>query len=147
MSKKQCSLMIVLALVAGLVGGVVSGQFLLGQPAFAEKMGKITKFKGMVQARGFNVVDEGGNIRAVLTVSTDDYPMVALTNKKNQVIASLMVSENGKPRLTLSDETGAFRAILGTTDLKQPTTGVIEKRPVSSLVLINEEGNVIWQVP
>ena len=37
MNKKECILMLVLALVAGLVGGVMSSQLLTAQPAFAKR--------------------------------------------------------------------------------------------------------------
>ncbi len=36
MNKKQCSLTVVLALFAGLVGGLVSSQLFVGRPVFAE---------------------------------------------------------------------------------------------------------------
>jgi hypothetical protein len=54
MSKKQNTLILVLALIAGLVGGVVSSWFLMGQPVFAERIPRVIK------AHAFQVVDEKG---------------------------------------------------------------------------------------
>ena len=51
MRKKEYSLMLVLALVSGLVGGVVSIQFLRGQSAFAEKKTEPPK---VIEAQGFD---------------------------------------------------------------------------------------------
>jgi len=39
------------------------------------------------------------------------------------------------------------RAVLGTTQLKHPDTGSTEIRAPSSLVLFDEEGNVVWSAP
>ena len=69
MTKKQYSLMLILALVAGLVGGVVSSQFLVGQPAFAEKKSKPQK---VIEAQEFRLVNKNGKLRAFLKML--DYP-------------------------------------------------------------------------
>ena len=52
-----------------------------------------------------------------------------------------------KPSLELYDSTGALRAVLGSTELKNARTGSTEIRAPSSLVLFNEEGNVVWSAP
>lgn len=59
---------------------------------------------------------------------------------------SLALSDNG-PMLRLVDEDGTLRAALGTTELKHSNTGSTEIRATSSLVLFNEEGNVVWSAP
>jgi len=58
-TKKQYSLMLMLALVAGLVGGVVSSKFLMGQPVFAES----AKPQKIIVAEKFVLVDKQGNKR------------------------------------------------------------------------------------
>ena len=49
--------------------------------------------------------------------------------------------------LVLYDPNGQVRAILGHAELKAARTGVVEQRPVSSLVLIDKDGKVIWKAP
>ncbi len=53
---------------------------------------------------------------------------------------------DGNPRLTLVDKNGA-KAVLGHTKLKNFQTGVVERRPASSLVLFNKDRKVIWSAP
>jgi hypothetical protein len=45
------------------------------------------------------------------------------------------------------DEHGTTRAVLGHAKIERPPTGVIEERPVSSLVLFDKEGKVVWKAP
>ena len=63
MATKQYSLMIAIALIAGLVGGVVSSQFIGGQPAFARKT---AYFKKVIEAEELRLVDKNGKTRAFL---------------------------------------------------------------------------------
>jgi len=175
MSKKQYSLMLVLALVAGLVGGVVSSQFLVGQTVWAEKKAKPQK---VIEAQKFVLRNAKGNIRAELAIHTlgvknyegvglylydkkggtrvelklvDELPMLGFFDPtaeigfKNRVY--LFVRPNSMPTLILRDESSNNRTILGYTEVKDAVTGVVEKRPPSSLVLFNEKGNAIWQAP
>lgn len=55
--------------------------------------------------------------------------------------------ESSGPNLSINDEHGALRTVLGTTQLKDPRTGSVETRSPSSLVLFGENGKVIWQAP
>ena len=59
MNKQQYSSMLLLALVAGLVGGVVSGQFFAGQSAIAEEE---VPHEKVVKAERFLLVDKKGNL-------------------------------------------------------------------------------------
>jgi hypothetical protein len=51
------------------------------------------------------------------------------------------------PMLLLKDETGTPRVVLGYAELGNRATGGVEQRPVSSLVLFDNQGKVIWQAP
>ncbi len=51
------------------------------------------------------------------------------------------------PSLNLSDTNGTVRASLGTVNLESQRTGIITKRPASSLVLFGKNGTSIWQAP
>jgi len=57
------------------------------------------------------------------------------------------MAEEGNPVLQLWDSNNQIRAVLGPTDLIIPETKVEIKRPLSSLVLFNEKGNVVWEAP
>jgi len=54
---------------------------------------------------------------------------------------------DGAPAILLFDENGTTRADLGSTSLEITRTGVIEKRPESSLVLFDKASKVIWSAP
>lgn len=60
--------------------------------------------------------------------------------------ARLLVLAKGNTSLTF-EEQGRSRAVLGMTELEKAQDGAIEKRPLSSLVLFNKDGKVIWQAP
>jgi hypothetical protein len=64
---------------------------------------------------------------------------------KNRAVLGL--KEDGEPNITFLDNNGQVRAIFGSTDLKNPFTGLTEKRPGSSLVLFDEDGKIIWSAP
>src|SRR3989442_7501235 len=66
MGKKQYLLTVVLAVVAGFVGGVGSSWFLMGAPVFAQKTPESAK---VIQAEKFEVVDKDGKVRARLNSS------------------------------------------------------------------------------
>lgn len=58
---------------------------------------------------------------------------------------SVTTFEGGHTSLTF-DERGKSRAVLGMTNLVK-RHGVIEKRPLSSLVLFDKDSKVIWEAP
>ena len=132
MNKKQYSLMLVLALVAGLVGGVVSSQFLMGQPAFAEKKSKPLK---VVESEEFRLVDKDGKTRAFLGFGHSPI-------------------NRGQPRFELHGKAGFPLAVLGVSSLMTEQERMEgerslrhPRRPIFSLVLFNEKGKVIWRAP
>lgn len=191
MSTRQHSFMTVLALIAGLVGGLLSSQFFEGHTAFAEKESKPGK---IVQASEFRLVDEkdlvrasfglsgggpgiilygkSGKFRALLSLTTshespvlsladedgdhrvtvavkaNGEPYLAMLDKDGRVRMSLTMNNIGSPALSLYDNDDKQRAMLGTANLTRvKRTGYIDKESLYALVLLNEEGNVIWQAP
>lgn len=54
---------------------------------------------------------------------------------------------NRRPSLNIEDEKGTSRVVLGQTKLENKATGVTEERPLSSLVLFDKDGKVVWQAP
>ena len=71
---------------------------------------------------------------------------VSLGRGVGERLALLAMGADGSPYLRLEDKNG-FSAVLGSTNLKQAQTGVIEKRPASSLVFLNKDGEVVWKAP
>jgi hypothetical protein len=123
------SMTLILALIAGLLGGVVSSRFLSEQHAFAERT---PHQQGFVITEGVMVLDPAGRLRATLGPSGD-----------GGVVLS-MLDSNGVPRLTakasdkvtslsLWDENGTLRTRL--------------KAPESSLVFFSENGLPAWSSP
>jgi hypothetical protein len=53
----------------------------------------------------------------------------------------------GQPSFIINDSNRNPRVVLGHTELKVPSTGVVVQQPASSIVLFNEAGNVIWSKP
>ena len=164
MDKRQYMLTVALAVVAGLVGGVVSSWLFMGAPVVTQKTPQVAEVVG---AERFEVVDKDGKLRAALWLDNGE-PNLVLADKTGKIRAKLSLADgkpalwladkNGKPRaglsllneeptLVLADKTGKTRAVLGYTEIEAIPTGGTEKRPVSSLVLSDKEGKVIWSAP
>ena len=191
MNKKQCGLLLVLSLLAGLTGGIFANQFFLDTPVLAEnkvasqnvvtaeefrlvdKEGKILSTWGMY-AGGPGIVlfnksgqfravfsltspDEGpiltfadnkGNHRAIVGLGSGKQPYVTLRDQTGNERISLSLDDDGDPYLALYDQAENERAVLGTLDsTKLKRTGTIEKRSVSSLVLLGKDGQITWKTP
>ena len=57
---------------------------------------------------------------------------------------------DGSPSIRLFDEVGNSRAIIGSIKLENPETariGSLEKRPESSLVLLDKDKKIVWSAP
>jgi hypothetical protein len=192
MGKKQYSFIVVLAFVGGLVGGVVSNQLLLNQPAHAEKKAQPSK---VIEAQEFRVVDQDGRKRAQLMLTEVDSPALILSDE-NELIrlqmqlvpkgfpvlwfrdangllkASLTLRPTGDVLLTLGakesivkentaeifvgkaganvslyDDNGKLRTVLGSTTFRERKRGMTKRRSLSSLVLFNNIGEVVFQTP
>jgi len=95
--------MVVFALFAGLVGGMVSSQFFVGQPVFAE-MAK--QNEQVVAAREFRLVDKRGKTRAVLRFFSSHGPSLAMIDESGRVRAALGLVKDGGPFLGMLDKNG-----------------------------------------
>src|SRR5262249_16335273 len=87
MSRTQQGMTVVLALASGMVGGVVSSQFLTGTPVFAERTPQEMK---VIQAEKFEVVDKDGRVRGELGLRSDGGPILRLFD------------DHGTPRVSFS---------------------------------------------
>ncbi len=127
MSKRQYGLHIGLALIAGLIGGIISSQFFIGEPVFAKKR--------VIKAQEFQVVDNKGKIRAklgltfkgdsylqyfdmnskgriILGLDKDGNPGLVYVDKNNNERSSLFLGKEGTPYLYFCDKDGKRRSIL-----------------------------------
>ena len=192
MSKKQYSLIVVLAFLGGLVGGVVSSQLLLGQPAHAEKKVKLPQ---AIEAEEFRVVDKDGRKRAQLMLTDLGSPALILRDENELIRLQMQLVPRGFPvlwfrdangllkasltllprgdvlltlgakesivkenaaeifvgksgaNLSLYDGNGKLRTVLGSTTFRERKRGMLKRRPLSSLVLFNNTGDVVLQTP
>ena len=191
MNKKQFSLLLMLSLFAGLVGGMLTSQFFLGTPVLAEKkvgaqnvviaeefrlvdkedkilstwgmyaggpgivlFGKNGQFRAIFSLTSpdegpiLTFADNKGNHRATVGLGAERQPYVTLRDQAGKERISLSLDDDGDPYLALYDQAENERAILGTMDsMKLKRTGTIEKRSVSSLVLLGKDGQITWKTP
>ena len=133
MNRKQVWLVVVVALVAGWVGGSVSSLLFTDRQALAQDGEgvanaittgalRLAGADGQVRAE-FDLTDDGeprlrfydqeGNIRAGMYVSGEGLGSVYLADKEMNPRAILSVSPEGTPSLTLFDQNGQPRAALG----------------------------------
>jgi hypothetical protein len=191
MNKKQFSLLLMLSLLAGLVGGMLTSQFFLGTPVLAEKkvgaqnvivaeefrlvdkednilstwgmyaggpgivlFGKNGQFRAVFsltspdEGQILTFADNKGNHRATVGLGAGRQPYVTLRDQTGNERISLSLDDDGDPYLALYDQAENERAVLGTMDsTKLKRTGTIEKRSVSSLVLLGKDGQITWKTP
>jgi hypothetical protein len=88
---------------------------------------------------------DGGNLS--LAVGDRGAPYLALFDKQHQRIGLAVDEGDGASALTLSDQDGHDRAVLGSTDIEGEKTGNSERTAESSLVLFDKEGRVMFQAP
>ena len=191
MTKKQYSLLLLLPLLAGLAGGMLATQFLVGKPAYADKMAESKKIvvaeefrlvskKGEVlstwgmYAGGPGIVlfsqggeyravfsltspeegpiltlaDKGGHYRTIMGLGAERQPYIALRDEEGRERLALTLNNEGEPALVFHDKDQNRRVILGAIDItKMKRTGTIEKQSTYSLLLLDEDGKVVWKTP
>jgi hypothetical protein len=127
------------------------------------------KIHDEVKARRFTIVDKKGKsrgrlhlsdygslrldlydpesvLRASLYLGKRGSPALNLFDSKGKMRASLGVRSDGNPSFSLYDSEG-LRAVLGRTKLETSRSRTDQERPISSLVLFDENGNVVWRAP
>ena len=116
MNRKQYYSMVLFALTAGLIGGVVSSQFFIGRLVFAEK--KPAHHQKVVKAEEFQLVDSEGSYFGSFgfeTVEILDVPFdrvfLRLVSKDKRSVIELDLL-GGKPNLTMFKD-GRARVKLG----------------------------------
>ena len=148
MSRRQYVGLVLVAMVAGLVGGCVGTWTTGGGPAYS---GYADNMK--VRARAFEVVDEDGRTRAVLMALADGNVVLALYGKEGgtdekQAQASLTVTPQGLAALGILGPDGNKGVMVGHTEEGFPGLWVHdESRQTVALLGILDQGNpglVLW---
>jgi hypothetical protein len=96
---------------------------------------------------GLRLFGRDGQGSIMLAVGANGAPSLRLLDHNWRVRASLATWPDGSPYLELADKDGQARAILGYTELVAMPAGTIERRPGSSLVFLNGQGEVLWRMP
>ena len=92
--------------------------------------------------------DNKGNHRVIVGLGAKRQPYVTLRDQTGNERISLSLDDDGDPYLALYDQAENERVVLGTIDAtKLKRTGIIEKRSVSSLVLLGKDGQITWKAP
>ena len=133
MDKGQYGMLLGVALVAGLVGGIGTSWVLTSHLVFAESGPLPTK---VLQAERFEVVDQAGQTRAALAVAANGALGLTLADQAGKTRAILGTLSDGTPHLGFIDRKGKARAILGT----MPNGSM-------ALALLDKNGRALWQAP
>lgn len=113
--------------------------------------------------------DHADKVRAVLGITPEGIPALALNDPAQKARITLNMGDGASPSLNLYDRAGKLRSILGLdseepalelfdkdgktraalggTELEDPRTGEKQTRAVSSLMLFDKDGKVLWHAP
>ena len=106
-------------------------------------MGCFESYLGM--AGSLKLYDEKGTTRLNLGLM-GSYPFLMLNDSQENT--RVFISENeGRPSISVRDENDKAGTVIGCTNLKIKATGSVEQRSEASIVIFNEEGDVIWRYP
>ena len=123
MTRKDCTLIVLLALTAGFLGGIGSSRLLGEQSVFAQKKPKAER---LIQAQEFRLVDEEGRTRAVLGVGHPDHPGVDvhfdILGRASHILLRTLVDD--EPGLEIHHDTNA--AFFSAKDLFMVRSGNAE---------------------
>jgi hypothetical protein len=167
MPKKQFAVLLAAVLVSGLLGGA----FMAWWQSYAHAAPSQASSRTII-ASEFNLVDKSGRVRAQLAfrqvqgalqpgfflygpdgkeragltlLGSDSNPALALSGPTGDTRLWLGLNATGAPQTVLYDDGRRVRAALGAVTLQG--TGGPRKLPVSSFILSDENGKLIWQAP
>jgi hypothetical protein len=137
MAKSQYMVMLVLALVAGVIGGALSSKILWRQQEIPED----SIMKKVIVANEIHLVDHQGKARWVLAFSKDGEPSVTFVNKDGWAPMAMGVNRHGfpffnmilqprkggGPSLTLMDGRMKNRAVLGLWENGEPHLTLLDR--------------------
>ncbi len=120
----QYAVVLTLAVVAGLVGGVASSWLFLRAPMFAHKTPQVAE---VIRAKQFVVVDQDGNMRAELSLNADGKPGMALYDENEKYRVTLGLNKDGEPGLRLYDKDGKTSVMLSLNKDEEPSLWLADK--------------------
>jgi hypothetical protein len=161
---------LLLALAAGFAGGFAATKFLPSEPAGQEGD---AKRGGVVVAREFHLVDEGGRDRWVLALSREGEPSITFVNRAGWAPMAMGVNQDGLPYLNmvlepskkggpsvvLMDSQMRSRALLGLGEDGEPSLSMLDNEGrrrlvlgigeprTGSLLLLDKEGKPLHSWP
>jgi len=156
MKTKPQLYIILLATLAGFMGGLISNHIFETRPAFAVKE---PKYQKVVTAEEFRVVDKDGKMLGSFGIPgylQDEHPVtekrpapvpqLRLGQKKGfQIILS--AGEADGSRIVMKDKNSTTRTAIGNTKFYIRETGVNHWREVSSIVMFDHLGRFQWSAP
>ena len=93
------------------------------------------------------LMDERQTVRAHLGFSEEEDVLLNFYDETGEPRAGLGVLEQGEPTLQMGDARGNLRLTLGATRLKTEAPGQKLFTPVSSILLLDEAGGLLWSAP
>ena len=156
MKTKPQLFIILLATLAGFMGGLISNHIFETRSAFAVKG---THYQKVIMAEEFRVVDKDGKIlgrfgipdyRSDANPAKDEklapVPQLALGQKKGFQIILSAGDANGS-RIVMTDKSGTTRTAIGNTEFFLPMRKITHNSQVASIVLFDHLGRFQWSTP
>ena len=94
-----------------------------------------------------DLLDQEGKIRTTLGLNQEGDPLLQLYDRSHQLRAELALTAAGEPGLGLVDQAGRLRVALGSLNPRYQAPADTLERPLSSLVLFNQDGVPVWRAP
>lgn len=124
MSKKQFSVLIVITVIAGLLGGALSSLIF---PDYTVNAEKLRQPATIVAAEEFRLVTKEGEVRARLSLWNGTLPALVFSDKDCHTRAFMGVFEGEQPALVLNDKGCKRRAALDLQPDGLPTLTLRDK--------------------
>ena len=142
MIRKQYLFIVLLALVGGFLGGLLSNRFFIVDNAFAEKQVTVNK---VIRAEKYEVVDKEGNVRAELKTTKNGVGFHMMNKKRESVFGIAYSDKESCSIILINNNEGKPIAIVSTKN-ELPVLEFFDKRGKGRLELslsLNGEPAVI----
>ena len=94
-----------------------------------------------------DLLDRDGKIRTTLGLDKEGDPSLQFYDRGLKLRAELALNPEGEPGLSLVDQAGLLRVALGQVNPRYQVPADTLGRPLSSLVLFNQDGVPVWRAP
>ncbi len=128
MNKKQYSLLVVLVVVSGIIGGGLSNWIIMGDFAFAKKISNNGLIReSVVTTEELRLVDKEGNEHITIGMGLDGEPRIVFWNKENNMSSVILgLNKDNVPGLVFWDNNGKSRATLLLSENGEPRLRFID---------------------